>query len=72
MRIFRSRRKPRRFDYEPRFYNPKEDDEAKRRQRMRRRMKVQSKARRSRRDKSTLFYLLALLAFAIFIYTSLG
>lgn len=72
MRIFGSGRKPRRFDYEPRYYKPEEDEELKRRERMRRRMQVQSRARRNRRDKSALFYLLGLLAFAFYVYTSIG
>ena len=64
--FFQNRRaRPRRFDYEPRFYDPKRDESLKRR------MRIQSKARR-RRSPIALFYLLGLLLFAVYIYRTLG
>jgi len=59
------RRKPRRFDYEPRFYNPDKEDEIKRRMRVKRR-------KNRRRSPLSLLYLIGLLAFAIFVMQSLG
>lgn len=58
------RRKPKKFGYEPRFYNPDKDDKIKRRMRVKRK-----KSRR--RSPISLLYLLGLLALAIFIYQSL-
>ena len=56
------RRQPRRFSYEPRFYNPEKDENLKRR------MEVGRRHNR-RRSKSNLITLLFLLAFAAYIYT---
>ncbi len=53
--------KPRRFSYEPRFYDPTRDDSLKRR------MRIHSRARR-RRSPLALLYFLALLVFAVYIY----
>ena len=66
MGIFSSggRRGPRHFSYEPRFYNPEKDEGIKRR------MRIQSKARR-RRSPTALLYLLILLTFSIYIYMTL-
>lgn len=58
-----SKRKPRRFDYDPRFYDPSKEDDIKRRLRVRRKS--------SRRDPTSLLYLLGLLVFTIYIYLSL-
>ena len=63
MFISNRRSKPRRFDYEPRYYNPKKDESIKRR------MRVQSRSRR-RRDPSAVIYLAMLLIVALFIYGS--
>lgn len=64
--LFQRRRvRPRRFDYEPRFYDPKRDDSLKRR------MRIQRKARR-RRSPLGLLYFMALLLFAVYIYRTLG
>lgn len=57
--------KPRRFSYEPRFYDPKRDENIKRR------MRIGSRARR-RRSPAGLIYFGALLLFAIYIYQTLG
>ena len=56
--------KPRRFDYEPRYYDPSKDE------RLRRRIRIQSRARR-RRSPLGLLYLAGLLLFAIYIYNAL-
>ena len=55
--------KPRRFDYEPRYYNPKKDDDIKRR------MRVQGRSRR--RSPVSAFYMAMLLLLAFWIYTKI-
>ena len=55
---------PRRFSYVPRYYDPSKDESLKRR------MRIRSRSRR-RRSPIALFYLIALLLFAIYIYTAL-
>ncbi len=57
--------KPRRFSYEPRYYDPTRDESLKRR------MRIRSRARR-RRSPLGLLYFLAFLFFAIYIYGALG
>lgn len=70
MSILRSRRKkPRKFDYEPRYYKPDEDPELQRRQNIKRRIRIQSKTRRG--NSASLLYLLGLLAFAVWLYMNL-
>ena len=70
MSLLRPRRRgPRRFDYEPRYYKPGEDEEVQRRQNMKRRIRIQSKTRRGK--SAGLLYLLGLLAFALYIYMNL-
>lgn len=64
MFVSNRRSRPRRFDYEPRYYDPTKDEGIKRR------MRVQSRARR-RRDPSGIIYLAMLLILALFIYGSL-
>lgn len=68
MGIFSTRRrsKPRRFDYEPRYYNPERDEGIKRR------MRVKGRSRHKRRSKLDMLYLLILLLFAVFIYNQLA
>lgn len=56
-------RKPRKFDYEPRFYDPSKDEDIKRR------MRVSRKSRR--RDPTSLLYLIGLLLFTLYIYHTL-
>lgn len=56
------RAKHKSFSYEPRFYDPKKDED------MRRRLRVKRTSRHRRRDKSSLLYLLLLLGFAAYIY----
>ena len=58
------RAKPRRFSYEPRFYDPKKDENLKRR------MRIGSRARR-RRSPLGLLYFVGLLLFALYIYNAL-
>lgn len=64
MGIFVSKRRsqPRRFVYEPRFYNPKKDDDIKRR------MRVRSRARRRRNPVGNVLYFSTMLFFALYIY----
>lgn len=59
------RAKHRRFDYEPRFYDPKRDQDIKHR------MRVMSKARR-RRGPARAVYIALLLILAIYLYSRLG
>lgn len=60
------RSRPRRFEYEPRYYNPKKDEN------LRRRLRVQSKTRSGRRSPTGVIYFVILLAMAIYIYTLMG
>ena len=67
MGIFIQSRKsrPRRFDYEPRYYNPERDNKVKKR------MRIQSRVRR-RRSPAGIIYFALLLAMAVWIYLRLG
>jgi len=58
-----SKRKPRTFDYDPRFYDPSKNEDIKRRLRVRRKSR--------RRDPTSILYLIGLLLFTLYIYTSL-
>jgi len=60
-----SRAKNKRFSYEPRFYNPKKDEQIKRR------MRIQAVNRR-RRSPVGLIYFALLFAMAVYIYQQLG
>lgn len=61
--FFPSRRsQPRRFDYEPRFYDPRKDDSLKRR------MRIESRSARHRRPRSGIIYFGVLLAAALYLY----
>lgn len=65
MGLFRPRgRKPRSFDYDPRHYDPSEDESLKRR------MRVKRKTNR-RRSPLSLLYLAGLLLFTLYIYSVL-
>lgn len=57
--------KPRRFSYEPRYYDPTKEESLKRR------MHIYKRARR-RRSPLGLIYFIALLFFAIYIYNAFG
>lgn len=59
------RAQPRRFDYEPRYYNPHKDESIKRR------MRIQGHAR-ARRRTSSFITLVVLLAMALYIYILLA
>lgn len=62
----RRQRKPRRFDYEPRFYDQEKDEKIKER------MRIKSQSRsRHRRNAPGLIYFFLLLFLVIFIYQSL-
>lgn len=67
MSLFGSSRKPRRFDYEPRFYNPEKDEKLKKRMRI----KSQTRSRHSR-NAPGLIYLCFLLMLVLFMYNTLG
>jgi hypothetical protein len=54
---------PRRFDYEPRYYNPKKDDN------LRKRLRIQTRTRSSRRSPAGIIYFLLLLGMAIYLYS---
>ena len=59
------RAQPRRFNYEPRYYNPEKDESLKRR------MRIKSAAHSKRRGSNYIF-LIALLVMAIYVYNLLG
>lgn len=61
-----SRSKHRRFDYEPRFYDPKKDED------LRRRMRIKSLSRRKRRNPAGILLFVILLAMAVFVYYQIG
>lgn len=63
------RKKPRKFDYEPRFYNPEEDEQKQRSERLKQRMRIRSKTRRGK--STSLIYLAILLAFTVYLYVVL-
>ncbi len=63
--LFGRKPQPRRFDYTPRYYDPRKDDSLKRR------MRIQSRVRR-RRSPIALYYLAALLLTALYIYNAIG
>ncbi len=68
MSIFlpRTRVKHRRFSYEPRFYDPKKDED------LRHRMRIKSLSRRKRRNPYGILVFAILLGLALFIYFQLG
>lgn len=68
MSLFVPRRaKPRKFSYEPRYYDPSKEEDLKRR------LRIQRYSRAARRGRFTgLIYFAALLLFAIYIYNLLG
>lgn len=57
------RRAPRRFDYEPRFYNPEKEEK------LRTRMRVGRRVSR-RRSPAALIYFVILLAFVVYLINS--
>lgn len=61
-----SRSKHRRFSYEPRFYDPKKDED------LRRRMRIKSLSRRKRRNPAGILLFVILLAMAVFVYYQIG
>ena len=70
MSIFVPKRaKPRRFDYQPRYYDPSKDRDEK----LKRRIRVQRLSRTKRKGAFTnLIYFAALLLFAAYLYNLLG
>ncbi|MDA0378379.1 MAG: hypothetical protein O2899_02715 [Bacteroidetes bacterium] len=54
-----------RFDYEPRFYDPKKDEKLKQR------MRIQARNRRRRRPMGLVYFLL-LFGMAVYVYLKLG
>ena len=58
------RQKYKKFDYQPRYFNPEKD------QKIRERIRIKTRARR-RRSPAGLIYFLILLMLAIFIYRGL-
>lgn len=68
MSIFlpRARAKHRRFSYEPRYYDPKKEED------LRRRIRVKSLSRRKRRNPAGIIIFAILFALALFIYLQLG
>lgn len=65
MGLFTSnRRGPRRFDYEPRYYNPEKDEK------MKRRMRIRSRSRN--RSTPGLLYLGIMLVLVLLVYNAIG
>lgn len=60
------RRQPRRFDYEPRFYDPKKEE------RERRNIRIHRRTLSRRRSPLGIIYLMILLGMVLFIYNALG
>jgi len=60
-----ARARNRRFSYDPRFYNPKRDEDLKRR------MRIKSLSRRKRRNPAGIILFIILLAMALYIYNSI-
>ncbi len=61
----------RRFEYDPRFYDPKKDEEAVRHDRLRRRMRIERK-RRSRKKSPMFMLILLILCTAVYFIGRLG
>lgn len=57
---------PRKFSYQPRYYDPRKD------QKLKQRIRLKSRSRRNRGKMSGLIYFAVLLAFAFYIYNLLG
>jgi hypothetical protein len=57
---------PKRFDYEPRYYNPKKEEN------LRKRLRIQTRTRSNRRSPAGIIYFLLLLGMAVYIYTLMG
>ncbi|MDQ7041553.1 MAG: hypothetical protein Q9M35_11505 [Rhodothermus sp.] len=68
MGIFLPGRKvtPRRFSYEPRYYNPEREE------RLRRRLRIERRALSKRRSPLSLIYFIILLLMALYVYNALG
>ncbi len=67
MSIFiKTGRRPRSFSYEPRYYDPKREENIKSR------MRIKSKSRAKRRSPAGIIFFFLLLAMAYYIYATLG
>jgi hypothetical protein len=66
MLLPRSRPRNRRFSYEPRFYDPKKDED------LRHRMRIRSLSRRKRRNPAGMILFIILLAMALYMYFQMG
>jgi len=67
MGLFSAGRGPRSFEYEPRHYDPDEDEDRK----LKRRMQARRRTRSHRRSPKGLLYFAGLLVLTIFVYLSL-
>ncbi len=71
--FFPGRRAPRRFSYEPRYYNPEREERLRRRLRIERRaLSKRRNALSKRRNPLSLIYFLILLLIALYVYNALG
>ena len=59
------RRQPHRFDYEPRYYDPKKEEST------RRNIRVERRSRSKRRSPLGIVYFMVLLAMALYVYNLL-
>ena len=66
MLLPRSRPRNRRFSYEPRYYDPKKDED------LRHRMRIRSLSRRKRRNPAGIILFVILLAMALYMYFEMG
>jgi len=66
MLLPRSRPRNRRFSYEPRYYDPKKDED------LRHRMRIRSLPRRKRRNPAGIILFVILLAMALYMYFEMG
>ena len=58
--------RPKRFDYEPRFYDPKKEEKLKKR------MRVKRLSTAKRRSPAGMIYFVLLCAMAVYVYIQLG
>lgn len=61
-----SRKNPRRFSYDPRYWDPRKDEDLKKR------MRIRSLSRRKKRNPQGVIFFIILLALAIYAYVALG
>jgi hypothetical protein len=61
-----TRKKPRRFSYDPRYYDPRKEED------LRKRMRIRSLSRRPKRSPQGIIFFVILLVLAVWVYLNLG